>query len=95
MFLLTRRIFAALPLVWLLIGLLQMPWLIPLPALLMLAFVAWRHRRIVASIGSVPLASDGFARHVMVDDLLRLCGHVLLSPLLYLLGAALAGAAHG
>ncbi|WP_375599597.1 hypothetical protein [Devosia sp. Naph2] len=89
MFLLTKRIATALPLSWLLLGMMQMPWLIPLPAILMLGFLTWRHRRILTQVGTAPLASDGFAKHVMVDDLLRLGGQVLISPLLYMAGAAL------
>jgi len=89
MFLLTKRIATALPLSWLLLGLMQMPWLVPLPAALMLGFLSWRHRRILTMVGTAPLASDGFAKHVMVDDLLRLGGQVLISPLLYMLGSGL------
>jgi hypothetical protein len=87
MFLLTKRISASLPLAWLLIGVLEVPWLVPLPALAMLAFLLWRHRQILILVGSAPLASDGFAKHVMVDDLLRLGGQVLLSPMLFGLGS--------
>lgn len=90
MFHLTKRVSASLPLAWLLFGVLQTPWLIPLPALAMLAFLLWRHRRILTSVGSAPLASDGFAKHVMVDDLLRLGGQVLVSPLLFLIGSTAA-----
>ncbi|WP_338720791.1 hypothetical protein [Devosia sp. XK-2] len=90
MFLLTKRISMGLPLAWLLLGLLHLPWLLPVPAALMLGFLTWRHRHILAQVGTAPLASDGFAKHVMVDDLLRLAGQVLLSPLLYLLGASFA-----
>lgn len=86
MFLLTRRLSAILPLIWVAIGLLQMPWLIPLPSAVMAAFLLWRHRRIMTLVGTAPLASHGFAQHVMVDDLLRLAGQVLVSPLLYALG---------
>lgn len=95
MFLLTKRISASLPLAWLAIGLMHTPWLIPLPALAMLAFLLWRHRHILTLVGSAPLASDGFAKHVMVDDLLRLGGQVLVSPLLYLAGAGLARSLSG
>lgn len=87
MFLLTKRISATLPLAWLLIGVLEMAWLIPLPALAMLTFLLWRHRHILTLVGSAPLASDGFAKHVMVDDLLRLGGQVLVSPLLFGIGS--------
>lgn len=89
MFLLTKRISASLPLAWLLLGLMQTPWLIPLPALAMFGFLTWRHRHILTQVGTAPLASDGFAKHVMVDDLLRLGGQVLISPLLYMLGSGL------
>jgi hypothetical protein len=95
MFLLTKRISATLPLIWLLLGMMQMPWLIPLPAVLMLGFLTWRHRRILTQVGSAPLASDGFAKHVMVDDLLRLGGQVLISPLLYMAGVALVASLAG
>lgn len=95
MFLLTKRISAILPLSWLMLGLIQMPWLIPLPAVLMLAFLTWRHRRILTQVGIAPLASDGFAKHVMVDDLLRLGGQGLISPLLYMAGAALVASLAG
>ena len=90
MFHATRRLSAALPLAYLAIGLGQQVWLLPMPALTMLGFLIWRHRRILAQVGTAPLASDGFAKHVMVDDLLRLGGQVLASPLLYLGGATLA-----
>ena len=88
MFLLTKRISTSLPLAWLMIGVWQTPWLIPLPALAMLAFLLWRHRLILTQVGSAPLASDGFAKHVMVDDLLRLAGQALVSPLLFLVGSS-------
>lgn len=87
MFLLTKRISASLPLAWLSIGVFNMPLLIPLPALAMLAFLLWRHRHILTQVGSAPLASDGFAKHVMVDDLLRLAGQVLVAPLLFVTGS--------
>lgn len=91
MFHITRRLYAGLPLAWMLIGLLRHPWLLPLPALAMLTFLLARHRYILGRVGSAAWASDGFARHVMVDDLLRLAGWVALSPLLFLLGAQVAG----
>lgn len=90
MFLLTKRISTSLPLAWLMIGLLRTPWLIPLPALVMLAFLLWRHRLILTQVGSAPLASDGFAKHVMVHDLLRLSGQVLISPILFFVGSTAA-----
>ena len=92
MFHVTRRLNATLPFAYLAIGAAQQIWLLPLPALTMLGFLLWRHRRILAQVGTAPLASDGFAKHVMVDDLLRLGGQTLVAPLLYVLGASLASA---
>jgi hypothetical protein len=90
MFHVTRRLSGTMPLAYFCIGWGHQPWLLPLPALAMLSFLLWRHRRILAQVGTAPLASDGFAKHVMVDDLLRLGGQVLVSPLVYLAGAILA-----
>ncbi|MBJ3786887.1 hypothetical protein [Devosia sediminis] len=86
MFHVTRRLNASLPFAYLAIGICQEPWLLPLPALLMLGFLTWRHRHILAQVGTAPIASDGFAKHVMVDDLLRLGGQTLVSPGTYFIG---------
>ncbi len=88
MFHLTRRLYAGLPLAWMLIGALHQPWLLPVPALALLLFLLARHRYILGRVGSAAWASDGFARHVMVDDLLRLAGWVAVSPLVFFLGQA-------
>jgi hypothetical protein len=58
----------------------------------LLAILTWRHYRILTLVGTAPLASDGFAKHLTVDDLLRLAGQTLLSPLLYAVGASAASA---
>lgn len=92
MFHMTRRLNTTLPIAYLAIGLGQQMWLLPLPALAMLGFLLWRHRRILAQVGTAPLASDGFAKHVMVDDLLRLGGQTLVAPLFYVSSATLASA---
>jgi hypothetical protein len=89
MFHLTRRLYVALPLAWVGLGIMGIIWLVPLPALLMLAFLLRRHRHILGSIGTAPLCSDGFAKHVLVDDLLRLGALTLVSPLLFMLGTGL------
>lgn len=91
MFHLTKRLFVALCLAWLALGLVEAPWLIPLPAAAVLAFLLRRHRYIQQSIGISPLCSDGFARHVLVDDLIRLAGLMLLAPLFYFAGAGFSG----
>jgi hypothetical protein len=86
MFHLTRRFHLALPLVWLVAGLLDSLMLLALPAVVMLAHLFRRHRRILGLVGSAPWASLGFARHVMVDDLVRLAAWTALSPVVFLFG---------
>lgn len=87
MFHLTRRLHAALPLAWLLAGFLEYPALLMASSLAVLGWLTLRHMRIVGLVGVAPWASVGFARHVMVDDLLRLAGRAAISPLPFLLGA--------
>lgn len=60
--------------------------LLALPALVMLGYLLRRHQRIVGLVGIAPWASLGFARHVMVDDLVRLAVWTTLSPLVFLFG---------
>lgn len=86
MFHFTRRCSVALPLVWLAAGALASPVLLMLASALALMGLLLRHRHILARVGNAPWASIGFARHVMVDDLLRLAGLMALSPVIYLLG---------
>jgi len=95
MFRLTRRLYAALPPAWALAGLLGQPLLLIAPSAAALGFLVLRHRRILGRIGIAPWASLGFARHVMVDDLARLAGWTLLSPLGYLAGSMLSTATSG
>lgn len=89
MFHLTRRFHSALPLAWLVSGVLDSLILLALPALVMLAYLFRRHQRIVGLVGTAPWASIGFARHVMVDDLVRLGSWTVLSPLVFLVGRQL------
>ena len=86
MFHLTRRFHSALPLAWLAAGLLDSLMLLALPAVVMLGYLLRRHQRIVGLVGTAPWASIGFARHVMVDDLIRLGSWTVLSPLVFLVG---------
>ena len=86
MFHLTRRFHSALPLAWLGAGLLDSLMLLALPAVVMLGYLLRRHQRIVGLVGTAPWASIGFARHVMVDDLIRLGSWTVLSPLVFLVG---------
>lgn len=89
MFRLTRRFHSALPLAWLVSGVLDSHVLLALPAMVMLGHLLRRHRRIVGLVGTAPWASIGFARHVMVDDLVRLGSWTVLSPLVFLVGQQL------
>lgn len=86
MFHLTRRFHSTLPLAWLVAGFLDSLMLLALPAVVMLAHLFRRHRRIIGLVGSAPWASLGFARHVMVDDLVRLAAWTALSPVVFLFG---------
>lgn len=89
MFHFTRRCSAALPLIWLLSGVIASPLLLMLASALALMGLLLRHRHILARVGNAPWASIGFARHVMVDDLLRLAGLMALSPVVYFSGQSL------
>jgi hypothetical protein len=86
MFHLTRRIQTALPLAWIVAGLAESLALLMASSVIVLCWLVLRHLRIVGLVGVAPWASVGFARHVMVDDLLRLAGRVVISPLPYLVG---------
>jgi len=89
MFHLTRRFQSLLPFVWIGAGLFEsLPWLM-LPSLVHLGWLVARHQRIVGLVGVAPWASVGFARHVMVDDLLRLAGWAAISPAPYSVGVQL------
>lgn len=89
MFHLTRRLQSALPLAWLIAGLMENLTLLMASSATVLAWLLLRHLRIVGLVGVAPWASIGFARHVMVDDLVRLAGRVAFSPLPYLVGVQL------
>jgi hypothetical protein len=86
MFQITRRFHTSLPLAWLVAGFLDSLMLLALPAVVMLAHLFRRHRRIIGLVGTAPWASLGFARHVMVDDLVRLAAWTALSPIVFLVG---------
>ena len=89
MFHLTRRFQSFLPVAWLLAGFLDSLIGLTLPSMVMLAYLFRRHRRIIGLVGTAPWASLGFARHVMVDDLVRLATWTASSPLIFLVGRQL------
>ena len=89
MFHLTRRFQSLFPILWMGAGLLENLALLMLPSLVHLGWLIARHLRIIGLVGIAPWASIGFARHVMVEDLLRLAGWAATSPVPYLAGAQL------
>jgi len=91
MFHIMRRIHASLPLASVLIGLAGQPAILVVPPALTAIYVVIRDRIIRRRVGLAAWPSDGFARHVLVDDLGRLICLTLLGLPLFLLGHALRG----
>ncbi|WP_332686829.1 hypothetical protein [Devosia sp.] len=92
MFHITRRILAALPLASVMIGLADQPVMLVLPPSLTAGLLLLRDRQIRRRVGLAAWPSDGFARHVLVDDLGRLACLTLLGLPLFFLGILLRGA---
>lgn len=91
MFHLMRRVFAGLPVASTLIGMADQPALLALPPALTVGLLLLRDRLIRRRGGLAAWPSDGFARHVLVDDLARLIGLTLLGLPLFFLGHGLRG----
>lgn len=89
MFHITRRILAGLPVASVLIGFAGQPAMLVIPPALTAALVFLRDRLIRRRVGLAAWPSDGFARHVLVDDLGRLICLTLLALPLFLLGDTL------
>ncbi|SEQ13326.1 hypothetical protein SAMN05428969_2125 [Devosia sp. YR412] len=89
MFHIMRRIFAGLPLASVLIGFAGQPAVLVLPPALTALYVLMRDRVIRRRVGLAAWPSDGFARHVLVDDLARLLCLTLLGLPLFFAGYAL------
>ncbi|MBU1306711.1 MAG: hypothetical protein KKF33_14495 [Alphaproteobacteria bacterium] len=89
MFHFTRRLMAGLPIASMLIGVADQPALLVAPPALTAVFVFVRDHLIRRRVGLSVWPSDGFARHVLVDDLGQLLGWTILSLPLFLLGHAL------
>ena len=80
-----RRIHASLPVASVLIGLAGQPAILVVPPALTAIYVLARDRLIRRRVGLAAWPSDGFARHVLVDDLGRLiCLTLLGLPLFFL-----------
>ena len=86
MFHIMRPVFAGLPVAAVLLGLVGQPALLVLPPALTAGLVLIRDRLIRRRVGLAAWPSDGFARHVLVDDLGRLICITLLGLPLFLLG---------
>lgn len=92
MFHITRRVLAALPAASVMIGLANQPALLVVPPALTAGLLLLRDRQIRRRVGLAAWPSDGFARHVLVDDLGRLACLTLLGLPLFMLGSLLRGA---
>jgi hypothetical protein len=89
MFHIMRRIFAGLPVASVLIGFAGEPAVLVIPPALTAAYVLLRDRVIRRRVGLAAWPSDGFARHVLVDDLARLFCLTLLGLPLFFAGYGL------
>lgn len=89
MFHIMPRIFASLPVASFLIGGTGQPAILALPPALTALYLLRRDRIIRQRIGSAAWPSDGFARHVLVDDLGQLVCMTLLGLPLFFAGHAL------
>lgn len=91
MFHVMRRILAGLPIASVLIGFAGQPAMLVVPPAIAAGLVFLRDRLIRRRVGLAAWPSDGFARHVLVDDLGRLVCLTLLGLPLFLLGDLLRG----
>ena len=89
MFHIMPRIFASLPVASLLIGGAGQPAFLVVPPALTALYVVIRDRIIRQRVGLAAWPSDGFARHVLVDDLGQLICMSLLGLPLFFAGHAL------
>ena len=89
MFHIMPRIFASLPVTSLLIGGVGQPAALVVPPALTACYVLLRDRLIRRRVGLAAWPSDGFARHVLVDDLGQLLCVTLLGLPLFFAGDTL------
>lgn len=89
MFHITRRILTGLPVASMLIGFAGQPAILVVPPALTAGLVLMRDRIIRRRVGLAAWPSDGFARHVLVDDLGRLLCVTMLGMPLFFAGHAL------
>ena len=81
-----RRVLAALPATAIVAGWIGQPLILLLPPAAATGFLLWRDRAIRRRVGLGAWPSDGFARHVLVDDLGHLATVTLASAPLFFLG---------
>jgi hypothetical protein len=86
MFHVIRRILAGMPLASVIIGFAGQPAILLVPPALTTLCVLLRDRLIRREVGRAAWPSDGFARHVLVDDIARVCLLTLLSLPLFAAG---------
>ena len=89
MFHITRRILTGLRVASMLIGFAGQPAILVVPPALTAGLVLMRDRIIRRRVGLAAWPSDGFARHVLVDDLGRLLCVTMLGMPLFFAGYAL------
>lgn len=89
MFYLARRVLTGVPFASAAIGLAGQPLALAVPPAAVTIYVLLRDRFIRRKIGTAAWPSDGFACHVLVDDLCWLLCLTVLGLPLFLLGGAL------
>ncbi len=89
MFHVLRRVLPLLPALSGVIGLMGQPALLALPPTLTASLILVHDWQIRRRVGLAAWPSDGFARHVLVDDMARLLCLTLIGLPLFLLGTAL------
>ncbi len=87
MFHIMRRVLPGLPIASMLIGFAGQPAILAVPPALTTVYVLARDRVIRRRVGMAAWPSDGFARHVLVDDMGRLICLTLLGLPLFMLGS--------
>jgi hypothetical protein len=86
MFHVMRRVLPAIPATAVITGWLGQPLVLLLPPAAATGFLLLRDRAIRRHVGAAAWPSDGFARHVLVDDLGTLATITLVSAPLFFVG---------
>ena len=86
MFHVMRRVLPAIPATAVISGWIGQPLVLLLPPAAATGFLLWRDRAIRRHVGLAAWPSDGFARHVLTDDLGTLATITLASAPLFFIG---------